>query len=311
MDYYTLSDIAQLNNVVIIHKKSVSTNKITNLLYNIHNSAKIQFWIKLPFKKIWDKLLFNKLLMSFSPDYIIITVPWYSDHLYKYFRKYSPSSKIILRFTDTVNNELCQKYSPQITDIKGKFDGVLVYSEEDAIQYGYKYHSVGYSPIMINKLERKKQYDVVFIGAEKGRIDKIRQAYNIFISAGLTCFFYVILVKEEDRRNDGIIYGEKVMPFYEYLLYESSAKCLFEIIQDGTTGRTYRMMESIVYNKMLITNCPEITYTDYNNPKYVQIYKDVAEIDPSFITNCHETVDYQYKGDFSPMRVLDFIADSF
>ena len=307
MSFFTLSDISQMDNVVIYHNKRVSNNRILNFLFNIHNSGRIQNHIKLPFKGIWDRLLFNQLLKSFVPDYIVFTTSWYSDHLIRFFREKCQKSKLIYRFSDMVSNGLGDTVEAFMERIKTQFDGVLVYSQEDADKYGFTYHSVGYSPIDKKLLRPCRQYDVVFIGAEKGRLEKIRQAYNLFTQAGLSCFFYVIMVKEEDRRNDGIVYGDKVMPFSEYLSYEVSAKCLFEIVQEGSSGRTFRLMESIMYNKLLITNCTEVTHLDYYRPDYVQLYNDISEIDPTFVTNCPETVDYHYKGDFSPVHVLEFI----
>jgi len=307
MSEYMLNDIENLDNVTIYHRKKVFKNQFLNLLFNIHNSGKIQKYINLPFKSLWDGVIFNKILNSSTPDYIIITISWYSDHLLHYFRRKSGNSIILFRFTDLVTNEL-QDYSElMLKKFKAQFNGVLVYSHEDAEKYGYTYHFAGYSEINKALLKPCKQYDVVFIGAEKGRMDKIRHAYNLFISAGLSCFFYVILVKEEDRMDDGIIYADKIMPFNEYLSYEVAAKCLFEIVQDGTSGRTYRMMESIIYNKLLITNCNEITCTNYYNTDYVQLYNDVADIDPSFVVKSPDKIDYRYKGDFSPTRVLEFI----
>ena len=307
MFLYTLNDIDHMENLVIYHKKCISKNRLLNLIFNIHNSGKIHKYFNLPYKSIWDKILFNKLLKSFTPDYIIFTTSWYSDHLINYFRKRCQNSKLIFRFTDMVSNGLGEKYKLKITKIRGQFNGVLVYSQEDAEEYGFVYHSVGYSAINRVLLKPCKKYDVVFIGAEKGRIEKIRQAYNIFMSAGLSCFFYVTLVRKEDRKEDGIIYADKGMSYFDYLSYEISAKCLFEIVQDGSSGRTFRMMESIMYNKLLITNCTEIKKTDYYFPNYVQLYSMVSEIEPSFIINNSCVIDYHYKGDFSPKRVLEFV----
>lgn len=304
---YTLNDIDHMENVIIYHKKCISNNRLLNLLFNIHNSEKIQKYVNLPYKSIWDKIIFNKLLKSFTPDYIVFTTSWYSDHLIIFFRERCWNSKLIFRFSDMVSNGLGVKNKSKIERIRYQFNGVLVYSQEDAEEYGFTYHSVGYSSINRSLLKPCKKYDVVFIGAEKGRMEKIRQAYNIFKAAGLSCFFYVIMVKEKDRRNDGIIYAESVMPFCDCLSYEIAAKCLFEIVQDGSSGRTFRMMESIMYNKLLITNCTEIVQTDYYQPEYVQLYKEVSEIDPSFVKNSSPVIEYHYKGDFSPMRVLEFI----
>lgn len=309
MSFYMLQDIEDFDNVRICHSKRVSDNKLVSLLYNIHHSGKIQQYFRLPFKSVWDGLLFNKILKEFKPDYIILSLSWCSNHLVSYFRKNSKETKLILRFSDMVVNSLGGNNTTKIEKIRNYLDGVLVYSKEDAEKYGFTYHSMGYSAIKSSLIKPCPQFDIVFIGAEKGRMDKIRQAYNIFTSAGLSCFFYVIMVKERDRRNDGIVYADKVMPFCEYISYEVAAKCLFEIVQDGSTGRTYRMMESIIYNKLLITNCREITDTSYYDKNYVQFFNDVSEIDPSFVKNAPLKVEYNYQGDFSPICDLEYIEN--
>lgn len=306
--YYTLDDLKNKDNVIIIHKKRVSNNRWKNLLFNIHYSGKLQKYIELPFKSIWDYLLFDNLLKSFMPDYILFTTSWYSDHLVAYFRTNCKSSKLVFRFTDKISNSLGKNYDTMIGKIKSQFDGVLVYSKEDASRYGLTYHSVGYSIFRNLSINPRMKYDVVFVGAEKGRIDKIRQAYNIFSSVGLNCFFYVTMVKPTDRKDDGIIYADKGLSFTEYLTVVLSSRCLFELVQEGSSGRTFRMMEAIMYNKMLVTNCTEIFKTEYFMPDYIQIFRDVAEINPKFVVNYPAVINYNYKGDFSPERVLDFIS---
>lgn len=307
MFVYTLSEIEHNDNVVIYHKKRISSNRFINCLFNIHNSGKIEKYVELPFKSIWDKFLFNRFLKNYIPDYIIFTISWNSDHLLQYFREKCKGSKIIFRFSDTIANGLGANFWFEIENIRRQYDGVLVYNQEDADKFGFTYHSVGYSVINKELLKPCKNYDVVFIGAEKGRMEKIREAYNIFVSAGLSCFFYVTLVKQEDRKDDGIIYADKGMSFLDYLSYEIAAKCLFELVQDGSSGRTFRMMEAIMYNKLLVTNCTEIFNTTFYNPKYVQMFNNVSEIDASFVVNCPNDIDYNYNGEFSPINELEFI----
>lgn len=309
MSFYMLYDIEELDNVRIIHSKSVTRNKLVNFFYNLHHSGKIQKYLKLPFQSLWDDVLFGKLMKDFHPDYIVFSLSWYSDHLVSYFRKKNKQTKLILRFSDMVVNSLGGEDFKLIEKIKNQFDGILVYSQEDADKYGFTYHSMGYSAIDGTLMKKCPQYDVVFIGAEKGRLDKIRRAYNIFKSAGLSCFFYVFGVKEDDRIDDGIIYADQVMSFPEYISYEVAARCLFEIVQEGSSGRTYRMMESIIYDKPLITNCTEIKETPYYNNEYIQLYKDVSEIDSTFVRNLPEKISFNYKGDFSPIRDLEFIEN--
>ena len=310
MSKYTLGDVERLDNVRIFHWKSVSHNKLVNLLFNLHHSGKIANYVKLPFKTVWHKYLFGDLLQTFTPEYIIFTSSWYSDDLIRYFRSHHKNCKLILRFSDKVSNSYGEKSSEKIKVAKNKFDGIIVYNHEDALEFDCVYHSVGYSKVDSASLKPCKHYDVVFIGAAKGRMAKIREAYMKFKNAGLSCFFYVILAPKSEIQDDGIIYSDKVMPFLEYLSYEVNAKCLFELVQEGTTGRTYRLMESVIYNKLLITNCTEIKETPYYNQEYVQLFNDVSDIDPVFVNKRRGVIDFKYKGDFSPKSFMNFIENT-
>lgn len=307
---YTLQDIADLNNVRIVQWKKVTKNWLVNLLFNIHHSGRIAKQVELPFKGIWNGFLFGKLRRQFVPDYIIFTSSWYNESLITYFRKIFKNSKLILRFSDRVSNSYGKDSYLKIQSAKQRFDGVIVYNHEDANEFDCVYHSVGYSLVREGLLKPCKQYDVVFIGAAKGRMNKIREAYCLFKEAGLRCFFYVILAPKSDIRDDGIIYADKVMPFLDYLSYEVNAKCLFEIVQEGTSGRTFRLMESIIYNKLLITNCTEIKETPYYNKEYVFLYNDVCDIDPSFVSKPRGSINYHYRNDFSPKNFMTFVENT-
>ena len=139
MSYYMLHDIEDMENVRIIHSKSVTDSNFLNLLYNIHNSGKIQQYINLPFRGVWDKLLFDRIIEEFTPEYIIFTISWYSDHLIAYFRKRLKKAKLILRFSDMVVNSLGGANASKVDKIRRQFDGVRVYSMEDAKNYGLTY----------------------------------------------------------------------------------------------------------------------------------------------------------------------------
>lgn len=192
-----------------------------------------------------------------------------------------------------------------------EFDGVIVYNELDAQKYYFNYYPVAYSPFPnINNLNKYPTVDVVFIGSAKNRLEGIRSVYKKFSMAGFSCYFYVTGVSHKNRKNDGIIYGDTNLSFPEYIARELSSKCLFEMIQDGSTGRTYRMMEAIIYNKKLITNCPEIFSLKYYNSEFVHYYKDIEDISVAFLNGNNE-VDFNYSGDFSPIRLLDYIEHNF
>lgn len=311
MSHFTLRDIESLNNVKIFHHRKVTGNRFIDLLFNIHTSGKINKVINLPFKSIWNSILFNRWLKLNTPDYIIITASWYSDNIVSFFRQKKPKAKLFLRFTDKVSRGLYDVSELNIEKLRRQFDDVFVYSEEDSKKYNFTYLSVGYSALPELQTNKSIRYDVVFIGADKGRLVQIRNAYKLFTEAGLSCFFYVAQVKQSERINDGIIYADRSLSFLEYLSYEMKAKCIFEIVQEGSTGRTYRMLEAIIYNKYLITNCKEILSSKFYVDKYVMYYEKLEDIVLDYIKNASEDVNFEYNGEFSPLCSLEFIENNY
>ncbi len=310
MSDYTLQDVAHSANVRIINRCHATGSALVNTIFRLHTAVKLNKIISMPFKSVWYRLLLGKILTRQQPDYVVISSNWYAKGLLPYIRRKNPHGKIILKCGDKVSVALRDSGGLTEEKMRREFDGVIVYNPLDAEHYGFPFHGVGYSRVDTKSLPQYPPCDVVFIGAAKNRLEDIRTAYEKFCHAGLSCCFYVTGVPKEQRREDGIIYADKGMPFRDYLAREISAKCLFELVQEGSTGRTYRLMEAIIYNKMLITNCPEILQMSYFDPSYVQYFQKAGEIEPEWVKREAE-VDHGYQGDFSPVHYLAFIDATF
>ncbi len=309
MSKYTLSDLELNSNVNIVSKINPFKCFIINIIFKIHLSVKINNLVNLPLKSIWYHLLFNKHIVKNNPKYIIFTSPWYSSNLYKYFKKKCRDSKLLLQCKDTVKLALTNNKQVTLQKMKEMFDGIIVYNELDAIKYGFNYHPVGYSKIDEKMIPIFDRCNVCFIGTAKNRINDIKIAYRNFNKAGLKCYFYVVGAKKEDQDNDGIIYSDKNLSFTDYLGHELASDCLFELLQDGSTGRTYRLMEAIIYNKKLITNCPEVLNLKFYDKDCIQYFDSIEKIDPDFIKNDIH-VNYKYDGEFSPIHLLEEIEEN-
>ncbi len=310
MSDYILRDLENCSNVQIVNRCHAFSNPLANRLFRLHTALQLNKKIRMPFKKIWYRALLKPYFTAEKPDFVIMAYPWYDRGLLSYIRKQAPKAKILLQCTDKVDVEIKIGVGLSLEAIRKNLDGVTVYNPLDAQKYGFPFHSVGYSKVDPQELPQYTPCDVVFIGAAKNRLEDIRAAYEKFRNAGLSCYFYVTGVPKKQRREDGILYADKAMPFREYLAREISAKCLFELLQEGSTGRTYRLMEAIVYNKMLITNCPEILQMSYFDPAYVQYFQDVREINPEMVKQ-DIVVDYNYQGEFSAVHYLEFIDKTF
>ena len=68
-------------------------------------------------------------------------------------------------------------------------------------------------------------------------------------------------------------------------------------------------MEAIANNKKILTNNDSIRNFQYYNPKYIQIYSNVNNINLDFFYN--NKPNYQYNDEFSPKHFLAFIEQTY
>ena len=98
------------------------------------------------------------------------------------------------------------------------------------------------------------------------------------------------------------------MPYKKVLYNSINARCMFDINQGGADGFTTRFLEAVMYNKRFITDNPSVKESPFFSPDYIQVVKDVNDIDPSFV-QCNNTVDYHYNGEFSPIHLIEQIDE--
>ena len=76
--------------------------------------------------------------------------------------------------------------------------------------------------------------------------------YDKFSKMGLKIFARVVRDKTS-KEQDGKLYGNG-MEYSELLQIINESKCIVELVKEGQEGLTLRSMESIFYQKKLITN---------------------------------------------------------
>ncbi len=305
----TLKELKDLEFVTIINKSKLPHFFHFEFLAYFLLQNKLNKYAYIPFRRLVYKFLlqkFFKIDKKAQKLCVILSSPWYNRELVNYLKKGFPTCSINIQFIDTVDKNIENNRLLTIDSLRTEFDNVLVYSPDDAANYEFTFCPAGYSAVDCSLLRQYNHVNLCFIGAAKNRLGDIRAIYKKMTSAGVSCFFYVTGVPASERREDGIIYADKNMPFIEYLSRENSADCLLEILQDNSTGRTYRLMEAIIYNKKLITNCPEILTTKFYNQESILYFKDINTIDPHFVKN-KVSVNYNYNGEFSPVRIIDVL----
>jgi len=128
----------------------------------------------------------------------------------------------------------------------------------DCKKWGCEYVSTFHIPLNMEKL--KPLYDIFFIGTNKGRFGIIRNIEREVSKLGLKCKFIYV-----SRLYRLIKSYSSPLPYREALVLMASSRAILDITQGGQMGLTQRFMESVFYEKKIITNNKEIKkYKAYN-----------------------------------------------
>ena len=299
-------DINKLDNAVYLYKPIDSDSRVLTLLYKAHTTKKINSLIKLPFKSIWNPMMFrhkfgNGLPICFT--FLIRRCDLVEQGLIGYLKKQYPGSKFVCFYTDVMKT--CLKYD--LDRIRREFDLLLTFDQADAEKYGLVYHPLVYSQTDIPDNDAIDPCDVFFVGHAKNRLDDILTAYEKLRGAGLKCDFHISGVAERDRRfADEIDYCDK-MPYTENLQRIKKSRCMLEIMQKGGHGFTLRACEAIEFDRKLLTNNPEVANAPFYSPDAVSVFTDPNSIDTDFVKSGGQNTDYGYKEQLSPVHLLEFI----
>lgn len=188
----------------------------------------------------------------------------------------------------------------------GLWDGIRTFDPVDAARYGFTFSGFHYYSKRDVKQSGSRDSDLYFVGSFKGeRYRDIVSAFNVLTAKGVRCRFDILIskVSESGNTDQGLNTFTKSMPYGSVLDCVSSSGCILEILQKDQHGPSLRYFEAVVYNKKLVTNNHRITDYPYYDPEFMRIFDDVGDIDVEWIKS-DITVEYHYKGDFSPVNMF-------
>lgn len=276
-----------------------------NAIYRVHTSPVLNKKISLPFRGVWNPLIFRTPFLDEKPICFIMfgNKRLINSNFIRYLRKTYPGSKVVLFCQDLID----KTYGADFDTIRKEMDCILSFDHADVEKYDVEYYPLVYSESEVQEDDNIEESDVYFVGAAKDRLQLIIDAYRRLKDAGLKCDFYIIGAKDEERQyTDEITYCNQ-MPYRENLKHVKKAKCLLEVMQGGGRGYTLRACEAIMYGKKMITNNPEIKNAPFYSEERIFAYNQPKEIDPFFVNRQPVEVDYRWKEHLSPLRLLQYI----
>lgn len=282
---YENISLEKLNNYGVYYTldPSYRITKIKRFLYKIHTSHKINNIVRLPFKKIWKKIfltqdIFNNINDNDEVCFIInrLSYDLIDVGTLNYLKKKYKNSYFVYYFFDKVSLRL-----EKMPDFFKRYDEYIdIYASYNPLDCE-KYEKLELAPQKIyiypnlQESNYEKECDVIFVGKNKNRLDKILPIFEFLTSQGFVCDFYITEVEQNEMKyQDKIKYNQRI-DYMTVLRKTVKAKCILDISQDGSTGFSLRHDEAVSLNKNIITDNYRIMNSNYYNPNKVILLDNI------------------------------------
>ena len=214
--------------------KNVTTNKIYRAFRKIYLSS------RLPMKCIWLGNWQNDLE---SVSTVILADGGNSENVARFIHSNYPSKRIILWYRNSV--EMAGQPSHDVAS----FCETWSFDRVDCDRYGYLYNPQFYGGNPSYR-EHPIEWDVFFVGQDKGRLDKILDIEARLKEAGLVTKFCIVG------------HNSNYLPYEQVIDNISRARAILDVQADWQDGLTLRPLEALFYKKKLITNSPVYATSD-------------------------------------------------
>ena len=260
---------------------------------------------RLYFKRLFNKTIDRKLRRGDEDEYVFIVMARvyekYGQYLLKHLRSLYPSCKLVLYIVDLLCN-----MSFSLDEVRPQFDVICSFDKGEAENNDMRFLLEPFSTKRLDEIHisDEPQLDVSFVGASKGRYDRIMHLFDDLTAKGLKCDFYIAGIDEKDQKSaEGLHYSW--LSFERVLEHAASSRCIVEIMQPGGYSATTRYAEAMLLGKKLITDCPALRHS---GQKRIICLDENVDITPEMI-RAKETADIdRYVGELSIETFVNTIA---
>ncbi len=298
------NDLKKMDNCQFINTDTMIRSKLLWFLYKVHNSGILNRWFRLPFRSVWYRCLFDKKRVTKNGQNHFVFFDsnphMYDPYFLNWIRRKVPNARLSLIFVNTMK----WRKMRDIGYFRTYFERIYTLDKHDAREYDFIHVEGIHSKLDVPDVG-EPEYDVTFAGGDKGRGDILRSVYTLLTQAGMKCKFTVVGMKDPP---EGI--SVQRIPYRKVLEDELASRAILEICVAEQNGNTLRALEAIMYNKLLVTNNKNVLACPYYDPRFMIVFEDEKELLDVNIYK-RQNVDYQYKNDFSPARILDDIEKHF
>ena len=294
-------DLKELDNVEFVDKPLSVNNILVDFLFRIHFSFKVNMKIELPLKRFWEKYYsLNHYDFNQEDEYVVLfTDPSLCNYRKRFLEKLKTKSNVNMVLV-LINS--FYRMRRIVEPMLECFDLIYTYDKRESETFGFSYYPTVYSMINIGNVEIVK-HKCFFVGVEKDRLEKLIWVYDKLELCGCSPVFYISGVpKRMQKRRKGIVYNTW-LPYKLVLKEVLSSEYIVEIMDKNNAGVTLRTLESICYNKKLITDNEKILESPFYRKDFIYLIdSNLAAFNDFF--KCINEVNYAYDGRYSPVLFI-------
>lgn len=216
-----------------------------------------------------DFLYNKKEIKPAQNETIIVFDSNVSRYFLEWLRKRFQSNRIIFWYWNPVLSKTTTIHPNQIPIGIEKWS----YSPADCAKYNLTYNTTFYFDCIYKPVAHKPNDNLIafFIGRDKNRLNLIEKTKKILEKCGVDCDFRIIGNKRCAVSNKGMAYDDIVE-----LVNKSDV--LIDLYLDHSAGLSLRMMESIFFNKKIITNNFSVKKYDFYNSNNIFVFDSIDNI---------------------------------
>lgn len=306
---YMCSDFQNLENVVFVEPYSFGRRVLWKKLCNLHRRITGRTD---NFSRVWYPAMFDfqrypaeqKIAFCFFDS----AYELYNRGFLHWLKSKYKNSKIYA----FVLNPLCGDLKKS-EYLNSECDKVFSYDIYDCSRYGFT-HFYGLMPTLEGYFDFPKvevQYDICFIGRDKGRYQEIKHLYKTLSESGIRCLFYILTDTSIGDEWDFAICQTQPLKFSQVLQMEASAEILLDytFVKGGEQGLTLRVMDAVGLNKGIISNNKYLKTIPIWNEEKIRLIDQLEDITPQMIQDLVQKkgVSYMHKEIFSGLTLLSDI----
>lgn len=216
-----------------------------------------RFWnaFNLPFESIW----YDKSVLH-GTDKIVVFEPLCTAQYMKWLRKNKPNADIVFWYWNIAKNTV----PPD--KIKDEWGRKYSFSRLDCINYKMRFNPLPYFHEISVECPNI-EYDIIFVGKDKGRLSALLDLKNQFNAMGLKTKFIISPTHSYSKHFE----YSKAISYIDSVKLGSQSKAILDYIEINNSGQSLRVIEALFQKKKIITNSVLITDYDFYCPENIFI----------------------------------------